>query len=72
MGWRSGGSVGRVVAAPAATLHEMLADVASIGSRRDECHRAGWLTGSDGAAVGAPGSGGRNGHGIARSVLMPQ
>ena len=65
MGWRSGGQVERVVAAPADELYAAITDIASVGSRSDECHTAHWLPGSSGPAVGARFVG-RNRHRLAR------
>lgn len=65
MGWRYEGAVERVVAAPPEAVYDIVSDVASVGSRSNECRTAHWLAGFDGAAVGARFRG-RNRHGLAR------
>jgi hypothetical protein len=51
--WLTGGSVERVVDAPAVEVYRVVADVTSTGQRSDECHRVEWLDGANAAVVGA-------------------
>jgi hypothetical protein len=51
--FRPGGSVSTAVEASAEEVWQLVADVTRIGEWSPECHRAAWIDGADGPAVGA-------------------
>lgn len=63
--WLTGGSVARVVEAPADEVYRVLSDVTSTGERSEECRRVEWL-GSPAAPLTGARFRGHNRTGLAR------